>query len=88
MQSDEGTVYIIQGHDGDEWLSPEPAEAVITEAVFDATDLTSEDIDPVDTYVDTSELRAVVGDGRDDSITFDIEGNTVTVTAGGDVSIA
>jgi len=88
MQSDEGTVYMIQGHEDDEWVSPEPAEAVITEALFDATGLTSDDIGPIDTYVDASQLRAVVGDGSSDSITFDIEGNTVTVTATGDVTVA
>ena len=87
MKSDNGTVYMIRGHDEDEWVSPEPAEAVITEALFDATDLTDDDIDYIGAYVDAAKLRAVVGDGDDDSITFDVEGNEVTVTAGGDVTV-
>jgi len=29
----------------------------------------------------------VVGDGEDDAITFDVEDNEVTVTAGGDVTV-
>jgi len=88
MQSNEGTVYMIQGHDADGWVSPEPAAAVISEALFDATGLTSEDIDPIDTYVDAAQLRSVVGDGSSDTITFDVEGNEVTVTADGDVTVA
>lgn len=88
MQSDDGTVYMIQGHDEDEWLSPEPAEAVITNALFDATGLTSDDIDHISAYVDAAKLRAVVGDGSEDTITFDVEGNSVTVTADGDVTVA
>ena len=87
MKSDYGTVYMIRGHD-DEWVSPEPAEAVITEALFDATDLTDEDIDYIGEYVDAAKLRAVVGDGEDDAVTFDVEGNEVTVTADGDVTVA
>jgi len=88
MKSDNGTVYMIRGHDDDEWVSPEPAEAVITEALFDATELTENDIDYIGSYVDAAKLRAVVGDGDDDIITFDVEGNEVTVTAGGDVTVA
>lgn len=86
MKWDNGTVYMIRGHD-DEWVSPEPAEAVITEALFDATDLTDDDIDYIGAYVDAAKLRAVVGDGDDDTVTFDVEGNAVTVTAGGDVTV-
>jgi len=88
MKSDNGTVYMIRGHDDDEWVSPEPAEAVITEALFDATDLTEDDIDYIGAYVDAAKLRAVVGDGDDDNITFDVEVSEVTVTAGGDVTVA
>ena len=88
MKSDNGTVYMIRGNEDDEWVSPEPAEAVITEALFDATDLTEDDIDYIGSYVDAAQLRAVVGDGDDDTITFDVEGNEITVTAGGDVTVA
>jgi len=88
MKSDNGTVYMIRGHDEDEWISPEPAEAVITEALFDATDLSDGDIDYIGSYVDAARLRAVVGDGDEETVTFDVEGNEVTVTAGGDVTVA
>jgi len=88
MESKDGTVYMIRGHDEDEWVSPQPAEAVITEALFDATELTEDDIDYIGSYVDAATLRAVVGDGDDDAVTFDVEGNEVTVTAGGDVTVA
>jgi hypothetical protein len=88
MQSDDGTVYMIQGHDADGWVSPEPAEAVITDALSDATGLTDGEIGPIGAYVDAAKLRAVVGDGSEETITFDVEGNTVTVTADGDVTVA
>jgi len=87
MQSDEGTVYMIQGHDGEEWVSPKPAEAVITEALFEATGLTDDDIDHIGAYVDAATLRAVVGDGETETVTFDVEGNEVTVSADGDVTV-
>lgn len=88
MKSENGTVYMIRGQDTDEWISPEPAEAVITEAVLEATDLTADDIDYIGSYVEAAKLRAVVGDGDDEAITFDVEGNEVTVTAAGDVTVA
>jgi len=88
MKSDHGTVYMIRGHEDDEWVSPEPAEAVITDAVLEATDLTAGDIDHIDSYVEAEKLRAVVGDGDTKSITFDIENSEVTVTADGNVTVA
>jgi len=87
MQSDSGTVYLIRGND-DEWISPEPVEAVITESLVGATGLTSDDIGHVGDYVDAERLRAVVGDGDTDTITFDVEGHDVTVTADGDITVA
>ena len=87
MKSENGTVYMIRGHDDDEWVSPEPAEAVISDALFDATDLTADDIDYVGSYVDAAKLRAVLGDGDAEILTFDVEGHEVTVTADGDVTV-
>ena len=55
MKSENGTVYMIRGHD-DEWVSPEPAEAVITEALLTATDFTDEDIDYIGSHVDAVKL--------------------------------
>ena len=88
MNSENGTVYLIQGQPDDEWLSPKPAEAVITDAVVEATGLTRDDIGHIDAYVDPEQVRAVVGDGKTDTITFAIEQFDVTVTAGGDVTVA
>ncbi|MBX0295494.1 HalOD1 output domain-containing protein [Haloarcula nitratireducens] len=91
MNSDEGTVYMIRGRaadeGGDEWVSPEPADDVITDAVVDATDRTAGEIDAIETYVDADELRAVLGDGDSETITFDVAGHDVTVTADGEVTV-
>ena len=55
MTSEDGTVYMICGHN-DEWVSSEPAETVITEALLAATDLTDEDIDYIGSHVDAAKL--------------------------------
>ncbi|MBV0924267.1 hypothetical protein KTS45_08640 [Halomicroarcula limicola] len=92
MNSDEGTVYMIRGRaaaeGGDEWVSPEPAADVITDAVVAATDRTADEIDAIEAYVDADELRAVLGDGDSETITFDVEGHDVTVTADGEVTVS
>jgi len=88
MNSENGTVYLIQGQADDEWLRPKPAEAVIMDAIVEGTVLTREDVGHIDSYVDAEALRAVVGSGDDDQLTFAIEDSEVTVTAGGDVTVA
>ncbi|QIO21645.1 HalOD1 output domain-containing protein [Haloarcula sp. JP-L23] len=92
MKSDDGTVYMIRGgaagEGSDEWISPEPAAEVIIDAVAAATDLDRDDVDAIESYVDAADLRAVVGDGDRESITFDVENHEVTVTAAGDVTVA
>lgn len=92
MKSDDGTVYMIRGgaagEGGDEWVSPEPAAGVILDAVLAATALDRDDVDAVESYVDAADLRAVVGDGNRETITFEVEGHEVTVTADGDVTVA
>jgi len=90
MSSNEGTVYLLrnratEGSDG--WVSPEPASDVITDAVIEATDLAADDIDALDTYVDSESLRAVVTDGTTESLTFAVEGHDVTITTDGEVSV-
>jgi len=86
MNSQHGTVYIIRGRD-DEWVSPEPADRVISETVADVTGLAIEEIDSIDSYVDTERLRDVVGDGDGERLSFTVEGYEVTVTADGSVTV-
>ncbi|MDT3433549.1 HalOD1 output domain-containing protein [Haloarcula sp. 1CSR25-25] len=90
MSSNEGTVYMlrnrtVEGSDG--WVSPEPASDVIVDAVIEATDLAADDIDALDTYVDSESLRAVVARGTTESLTFAVEGYDVTITADGEVAV-
>jgi len=90
MSSDEGTVYMLRNRatkGSDDWVSPEPASDVITDAVIEATDLGAGDIDALETYVDSESLRAVVTERTTESLTFAIEGHDVTITADGDVSV-
>ncbi|MBX0322842.1 hypothetical protein EGH21_07335 [Halomicroarcula sp. F13] len=92
MKSDDGTVYMIRGgaagEGSDEWVSPEPAADVIVDAVVAATDLDRDDVDAIESYVDAADLRAVVGDGDRERISFEVAGHEVTVTADGDVTVA
>ncbi len=71
----------------DDWVSPEPADEVIADAVIEATDLDADDIDALDTYVASASLRAVVGEGTTESLTFAVEGHDVTITADGEISV-
>lgn len=90
MSSEEGTVYMIRdrGGDGsDEWVSPEPASDVITDALVESTDLETDDIDALETYVDSESLRAVIVDETEESVTFTVEGHDVTVTTDGAVEV-
>lgn len=90
MSSNEGTVYMLRNRameGSDDWVSPEPASDVITEAIIEATDLSAGDIDALETYVDSESLRAVVAEGTTESLTFAVEGRDVTITADGDVSV-
>jgi hypothetical protein len=90
MSSNEGTVYMLRNRateGSDDWVSPEPAEDVITDAVLEATDLDADDIDELDTYVNSESLRAVVGERTTESLTFTVEGHDVTITADGEVSV-
>lgn len=92
MGSDEQTVYILKdsadsGADADNWISPEPADEVITEHILEATDLSSDDVDDIESYVDFEELRAVVGEGDESELSFTVEGHTVTVSADGSIVV-
>lgn len=86
MSSEDGEVYIMTGAGDEEWVSPAPAQAAITDAISNATDLTEQDVDDIDTYVDLRDLRAVL-DGGDGELTFTVEGHHVTITETGDISV-
>lgn len=87
MSTDNGTVYLLQDDADDGWASPVPADEVIIDAVLTATDLTADDIDDIDRYVDDAALRRVTTEGGEPE-TFTIEGYTVTVSADGEVDVA
>ncbi|MDS0219793.1 hypothetical protein NDI54_00305 [Haloarcula sp. S1AR25-5A] len=90
MSYNEGTVYLLRNRameGSDDWVSPEPASDVIADAVIEATELSADDIDTLDTYVDSESLRAVVEEGTTESLTFAVEGHDVTITADGEVAV-
>lgn len=89
MSPNEGTPYVIRhssDQGDDEWVSPEPADEVVIDAVVAAGDLEPDDVDDLSSYVDVSSLAAVL-DGEDDEITFTVEGHEVLVTSDGSVDV-
>jgi|AntDeeMetagen681_2_1112603.scaffolds.fasta_scaffold39905_1 hypothetical protein len=89
MSSNDGTPYMIRHESGlgaDEWISPEPADDVIAEAVAAAGDLSPDDVDDLSTYVDVSALAAVL-EGEDEEITFSVEGHDVVVASDGSIDV-
>lgn len=86
MSSDEGEIYLMR-EDGDEgWVSPTPAGTAIVEAVASSTDLTADDIEAVDEYVDLADLRTAIEE--DESLTFVVEGHEVTIDPSGGIDVA
>lgn len=89
MSPNEGTPYMIRhasDQGDDEWVSPEPADEVITDAVVAAGDVEPDDVDDLSSYVDVSELAAVL-DGEDAEISFTVEDHDVLVTSDGSVEV-
>lgn len=92
MSSDHRDVYIIRGQDESDdegWLAPEPADEVIIEEIVDASDLSREDVEPLDDHVAFEELHALLA-GADDGpgeVTFTVDGWSVTVGADGSVAV-
>lgn len=87
MSSEEREVYIMQGEEGDDWVSPTPVRVVIMEELTGKTDLDEDDLDDLGEYVDLEELERVLHGDEDGSLAFTVEGHNVTVDARGDVEI-
>lgn len=87
MSSNDSEMYIMSPSGDEEWVSPTPAGAAVTEAVSKATGVNSEDVEDLETYVDPRDLRAVL-DSDEAKLTFEVEGNDVTITADGDIDVA
>ena len=90
MNSEEGTLYMIRHASAeeadDEWATPEPAEAVVVDAVTAAGNLDAPDVDDLSSYVEFSALAAVL-EGDEDEVTFTVEGHEVVVTGDGEVHV-
>lgn len=85
MSSEYGGPYILRDGDG-EWVAPEPAEQVIVDEVLAATDLTPEDVEPLDEHVDFDALAELL-EGEGGTLTFPIQDHDITVSSDGDVAV-
>lgn len=86
MSSGNEVLYIMQETDA-EWVSPTPARTAIAEAVTAATDLTEDDLQELDAYIEHEELRTLL-DGDTGKRTFTVEGYDVTITARGEITVS
>jgi len=80
--------YVIPGSAGDEWVRPQPVDEIVIDAVLDATDYETDDLDSLSAYVDLDDLVAVFADDTDpNDLSFTIEDHDVTVRHTGDVDV-
>lgn len=73
--------------DGEEWVSPTPVRVAISEAVVDATDLDTDDLDDLESYVAIDDLRALLDGDEEDALSFSVEGHEVTISEDGDIDV-
>jgi|GEM_PF-2440273 len=83
----DGDLYVFGDSDDGEWVSPRPAGDVVTELVTETTDLSEDDIDDLDAYVDRSELAAHLDGDPDEPLSFDVEGHEIVVDPDGTVDV-
>lgn len=85
-----GDLYVFSaegdGDDGD-WVSPRPVEAVVVDLVTEGTDVSADDVDDLDAYVDREELAAHLDGDPAEPLTFTVEGHDVVVAPDGTVSV-
>jgi len=88
METADADLYIVQnrGGGGKEWIRPIPVEQTVTDALTEATGLDAAELDPLETYVDSGDLRAILR-ATGGTITFPVENYEVTVHSNGRVSV-
>lgn len=85
-------LYVLSpGGDEDEsgeWVSPRPVDDVVVEALTTETDLSSDDLEDLEAYVDRDALAAHLdGEPADEPLTFAVEGHEVSVAPDGAVEV-
>ncbi|MEF8851203.1 MAG: HalOD1 output domain-containing protein [Haloarculaceae archaeon] len=84
----DGDLYVFsaEGDDG-RWVSPRPVEAVVVDLVTAETDVSEDDVDDLDAYVDRDDLAAHLDGDPTEPLTFTVEGHDVVVDPDGTVSV-
>jgi len=87
----DGELYVLGpgegAEDGEEWVSPRPVDEVVVDVLTDATGLSADDLDDLETYVDHGELATHLDGDRDGPLSFEVEGHDVVVAADGTVDV-
>lgn len=81
--SQNGAIYIMQDTD-EEWVTPTPATAAITEALTTATDLDETDLEEIE--IDRDRLRDLLNSEGQER-TFTVEGHDVTIDSSGEITV-
>ncbi|PSQ00619.1 hypothetical protein BRC92_12030 [Halobacteriales archaeon QS_4_69_31] len=89
----DGDLYVLgPGGDGDgseKWVSPRPVDEVVVDVLTDETELSADEIDDLDAYVDRDDLAASLdGETEVDTLRFEVEGHEVVVETDGTVDVA
>jgi hypothetical protein len=84
MSPESEEVYIMQDTD-EEWVTPTPARAAITEALAAATELEESDLQEID--IDHSSLRKLLDGNDNGEQTFTVEGYDVTIDSSGNITV-
>jgi len=85
--SGDGDLYVFGDHDEGEWVSPRPVGVVVAELLAESTDLSEDDVDDLEAYVDRDELAAHIEGDADEPLTFPVEGHEVIVAPDGTVDV-
>jgi len=84
----DGGLYVFGGGAADgEWVSPRPVGEAVADAVTATSDLTTDEIDDLEAYVDPADLAAHLDGEADEAFTFTVEGHTVAGTPAGTVEV-
>lgn len=84
--ADLASVYLMT-EDEHDWKTPITVADAIADAVTSAADLGHEDIGTLDDYVETERVLSVLGSEGAVSVSFDVEGRTVTLHPSGTVRV-
>jgi hypothetical protein len=87
IMTGDGDLYVLSEDDEGEWVTPHPVETVVVDLVTGATELSEDDLNDLETYVDRDDLAAHLDGDSTEPLTFDVEGHDIVVDPDGTVDV-